>query len=382
MHEWSDDVKSSPNKRVAIYGGGIAGVQLAKHLARDAHVMLVDPNDYFEVPMAAPRSLVRPEFAERSVIPYAVALPGVQFMQGRLMEMGHGCGTVQMPGAKQLTVHSDIHVLCTGSSYANDLMRSVGATAQGRKALYMRYQEAIESARQIVIVGGGPIGVEVAGEISETHPAKSITLLEAGPRLLAGTSELAAQHATAVLSARGVSVLVGEGLESSTTKGQDIFAGPGQATTTKNRKLDYDLLVWCTGGRPNTAYMKARLGGALDERGRIRVDSNLRVIGHEALFALGDITDLDENKMAWHITGQVRAAAKNILQALRGRGYAPHLTAYRAQTHNPKMAVTLGSRQGVVHLPPFGVIRSPLLTRKAKAEHMLVPKYRRLLKVD
>ena len=45
------------------------------------------------------------------------------------------------------------------------------------------------------------------------------------------------------------------------------------------------------------------------------------------------------------------------------------------------MAMTLGSRQGVVHLPPFGVIRSPLLTRKAEAEHMLVPKYRRILKV-
>lgn len=373
---------SSSDKRVVIYGGGIAGAQLAKNLASDAHVTLVDPNDYFEIPMAAPRSLVRPEFAERSVIPYAVALPGVQFVQGRLMEMGHGGGTLQMPGAKQISIRGDIHVLCTGSSYTNDLMRSVGATALSRKALYLRYQEAIQSARRILIVGGGPIGVEVAGEISEAYPDKSITLLEAGPRLLAGTSELAAQHVSAVLSARGISILVGEGLESSTTKGQDIFAGPGQAITTNKRQLDYDLMVWCTGGRPNTAYMKARLGGALDERGRIRVDPTLRVIGHEALFALGDITDLDENKMAWHITGQVQTAAKNIRRVLQGQGYAPYLAAYRAQTGNPKMAVTLGSRQGVVHLPPFGVIRSPLLTRKAKAEHMLVPKYRRILKVE
>jgi hypothetical protein len=85
--------------------------------------------------------------------------------------------------------------------------------------------------------------------------------------------------------------------------------------------------------------------------------------------------------MAWHIAGQVRVAADNIRRVLQGQRQRSSLAAYRPQTGSPKMAVTLGRRQGVVHLPPFGVIRSPLLTRKAKAEHMLVPKYRRLLKV-
>ena len=315
----------SSNKRVVIFGGGMAGVHLAKDLARDAAVTLVDPNDYFEVPMAAPRSLVRPEFAEQSVIPYAAALPGVHFVQGTLAEMSSNGGAVQLRDGRQTTVRGDIHVLCTGSKYANDLMRSAGAGVQQRKRLYQRYQQTIESARQILIVGGGPIGVEVAGEISEAYPAKSITVLEAGPRIPAGTSELAAQHAVNVLSSRGVSILVGERLQSSTTNGEDIFAGRGEATTTSGRKLAYDLMIWCTGGRPNTAYMATRLSSALDERGRIRVNPDLRVIGHESLFALGDITDLDENKMAWHIGGQVRVAVDNIRRLLHGHRQTSNL---------------------------------------------------------
>jgi NADH dehydrogenase FAD-containing subunit len=369
---------SNIDKRVVIFGGGMAGVQLAKSLAEDSRVTLVDPNDYFEVPMAAPRSLVRPEFAEQSVIPYADALPNVDFVQGRLVEVGRKGCQVHLSNGNQIAVRGDIRVLCTGNAYTNDLMRSTGIAAHERKRLYKQYQQAIAAARQVLIVGGGPIGVEVAGEISEVFPKKSLTLLEAGPRILAGTSEQAARHAASVLTSRGVTILAREGLRSATT-GDDIFGGRGEATTTTGRKLEYDLMIWCTGGRPNTWYMRAQLPEALDDRGRIRVRPDLRVTGHETLFALGDITDLNENKMAWHITEQVRVAAANIRNVLRGQASA--LDAYKPQTGNPKMAVTLGSRQGVVHLPPFGVIRSPLLTRKAKAEHMLVPKYRRILKI-
>jgi 2-polyprenyl-6-methoxyphenol hydroxylase-like FAD-dependent oxidoreductase len=48
-------VSTSAKKSVAIYGGGIAGAVLANRLSRDFNVVLVDPHDYFEVPMAAPR---------------------------------------------------------------------------------------------------------------------------------------------------------------------------------------------------------------------------------------------------------------------------------------------------------------------------------------
>jgi NADH dehydrogenase FAD-containing subunit len=367
---------------VVIFGGGIAGVQLAKKLGSEFKVTLVDPNDYFEVPMAAPRNLVRPAFAEKAIIPYAEALPNVSFVQGALVEMGADAGTVETREGNRVKLAGDVLVLCTGSIYANPLMRSSGASALARKHLYRQYRQAIENAQRILIVGGGPVGVEVAGEISESFPSKTLTLLEAGPRILAGTSEVAAKHAASVLRSRGVSIIVGEKLQQSSASPAEAISGKGEATTTSGRKLSYDLLVWCTGGRPNTAYMAPALDDTLNERGQIRVGTDLRVKGHGTLFALGDITDLDENKMAWHIGGQIGVAAENIRRVLKGRGLSSQLKAYKPQTGSPKMAVTLGSRQGVVHMPPIGVIRSPFLTRKAKAEHMFVPQYRGILGVD
>ena len=60
---------------------------------------------------------------------------------------------------------------------------------------------------------------------------------------------------------------------------------------------------------------------------------------------------------------------------------ARKLKAYEPQTGNPKMAVTLGSRHGVVHLPGVGVVRWPAFVRMAKSAHMLVPQYRKVLGV-
>jgi NADH dehydrogenase FAD-containing subunit len=220
--------------------------------------------------------------------------------------------------------------------------------------------------------------------------------LEAGPRLLRGTSEKAARHAAAVLGGRGVVIITGERLQGAPDSPADVFSHGGVAVTDRGREVPYDLLIWCTGSRPNTAYMRPALESALDANGRIRVTPELRVVGHERLLALGDITDLDENKMAWHITGQVKVAAANLRRLFEAAAAAsagapagapakvpPPATwqAYRPKTGNPTMAVSLGSREGVLHLPMLGVVRSPWFNRKAKAGHLLVPRYRALLNV-
>lgn len=371
-------MKSEIQKHVVIFGGGMAGATLAKQLAKEAQVTLVDPNDYFEVPMAAPRNLVKPAFAEQAIIPFAQALPNVTHVRGKLVEMEAGQGWVETGDGQKMRVGGDVNVLATGSFFSNPLMRANGATDVERKAFYRKYQQQIARANKILIVGGGPIGVEVAGEISENYPDKVITIVESGPRLLAGTSAEASAHATSVLRQRGVTIIVGERLQNAASTPQDVFTTGGQAQTSTDRDIAYDLIIWCVGGRPNTGYMQPHLAHLLNAQGRIRVTPQLRVEGSDTLFALGDITDLDENKMAWHIAGQVKHAATNIRRVLSGQRLSAQLVTHTAQTGNPMMAVSLGSQQGVLHLPFIGVVRSPWFTRKAKAAHMLVPKYRKI----
>jgi len=163
-------VSNISDKHVVIFGGGVAGVQLAKQLSEAVKVTLVDANDYFEVPMAAPRNLVRPSFAEQSIITYAQALSSVTVVRGALVEMGALSGRVVTSDGREAVIGGDVNVLSTGSLFASSLMRAQGTTARERMRFYGQYQQAIAAAHRVLIVGGGPIGVEIAGEISESHP--------------------------------------------------------------------------------------------------------------------------------------------------------------------------------------------------------------------
>ena len=343
------------HSNIVIYGGGMAGALLAKQLSDSETVTLVDPHDYFEVPMAGPRNLVMPEFADQAIVPFAKALPKVRHIQGKLIELEKQSGRVQLADGTLLNLSADVTVLATGSLFANPLMRAYDGNAAERKSFYRQYRDRIASSQRIVIVGGGPIGVEVAGEITENFPDKSVTIIEASDRVLAGTSRKAADHAAKVLKARGVTIRTSERLILSGDASQNPFADGGQIQTSSGDRIAFDLLIWCTGGKPNTAYMKAHFPDVLNEAHRIRVTPHLRVVGSDTMFALGDITDLDENKMAWHIAGQVKHAAHNILQVISGNTQPSDLVTHHAETGNPAMAVTLGSREGVTHMPRLGV---------------------------
>ncbi len=368
---------SSKTKSVTIYGGGIAGGQLAQRLTGDFEVTLVDPLDYFEVPMSAPRSLVFPDFAETATFSFAEALPSVHHVRARLVEWTDAGGEVEYEDGARSVLDGDFSVLATGSGFANPLMRAFGGSMAERKAFYRAFHERLSASERILIVGGGPIGVEVAGEISETYPDKVLTLVEKGTRILGGTSPKAAAHARRVLEERGVTILTEEHLVDG-KPGDEIFSPGGKVRTSGGRMIAYDLLIWCAGGRPNTGYMRARFPRLLNDAGQIRVDAYLRVLGKERLFALGDITDLDENKMAWHINGHVDVAKANILAA--ANGMAPS-RAYKPMTGDPRMAVTLGRRAGVAHLPGLGVVKAGWMIRAAKSTHMLVPRYRKVFKL-
>ena len=154
------------------------------------------------------------------------------------------------------------------------------------------------------------------------------------------------------------------------------FAEPGEARTTSGKRVGYDVIFWCIGGRPNTDYLQAHFSEHLDADGRVRVTPQLRVEGEDHIFALGDITNLKENKMALHINGQVPVAEANI-RAILARKSPPKT--YKAKTGNPMIAVSLGSLSGAAFVPPIGTIRSAWLNRKVKAETMLIPMYRKKL---
>ncbi len=373
-------MSTSAKKSVAIYGGGIAGAVLANRLSHDFDVVLVDPHDYFEVPMAVPRNLVQPDFAEAAIVPFAQAMPSVRHEQAKLVKMTRAGGIIEYGNGRLLQITGDVSVLATGTRFPNQLVRAYEGSGAHRKEFYRGYNARLHRAQRVLIIGGGPIGVETAGEISEVFPNKSVTILESGNRLLMGTSAEAAAHAAGVLAARGVNIITGERLEGGERPTDDVFRDGGEAITSGGRIISYDLMIWCTGGRPDAAYMDDDFPEVLDTNRRIMVTPGLMVVGQQRLFAMGDVTNLPENKMALHTKGHVKVVETNIRRLLQVSPSAS-MTSYVPQTDNPLMAVTLGSRTGVSHLPLLGVVRSAWLNRKVKAERMLVPQYRKAIGV-
>lgn len=140
-----------------------------------------------------------------------------------------------------------------------------------------------------VIVGAGPTGVEMAGAIAELarwtlrrnfrniDPATAtVVLIEAGPRILSAFPESLASYAQHRLEAAGVTVRTNLPVEA---------VDPGGVTLAGER-IRARTIVWAAGTRASPA---ARwLGAEADRLGRIRVDADLRVVGFERIFAIGD----------------------------------------------------------------------------------------------
>ena len=153
----------------------------------------------------------------------------------------------------------------------------------------MAENEAIRSARSILIIGGGPTGVELTGEIAVDFPEKEVTLVHYGPRLMQFIGQKASNKTLGWLKSKRVEVKLEQSvnLDSATSDGSKTYQTSGGET------IKADCIFLCTGIPLGSAWLKETfLKDKLDVHGRLMVDKNLRVKDHSNIFAIGDITDI------------------------------------------------------------------------------------------
>ena len=188
-----------------------------------------------------------------------------------------------------------------------------------------------KGALNIVVVGGGPTGVETAGAladlISEVMPSRyhdldvsaaRVTLVDPGHVVLAPFSDRAQAYAAKALQAKGVHLELG-------FKVSDIAAD--RATLSDGRQIMTRTVVWAGGIQPSSAISQA--GIAVGHGGRIDVQPDLTVAGFDGIYALGDAANTpDTDGKHLPLLGSValqagRCAADNILADIAGRPRAP-----------------------------------------------------------
>jgi NADH:ubiquinone reductase (H+-translocating) len=300
----------SDQPHVVIVGAGFGGLACAKELG-DAPVCvtLIDRHNYhlflpllYEVATAAlsPADIARP--IRRIVSRYK----NIHVVLGEVVGVDAVARTVRLADGKGIAY--DRLVIATGSEYSYYAHPEWARLAPGPGTLehavairarlltaFERAEASRDPAEQdalmtIVVVGGGPTGVEMAGAIAELtrhalagdfrriDPRRArIILVEAGPHLLPAFPESLSDYARAAISRLGVTVMTG----------QPVDAIDEHGVTVGQQRIAAATVVWGAGIKASPAGQW--LGIEIDGADRIPIGPDLSVLGVPNVYSLGDI---------------------------------------------------------------------------------------------
>jgi len=191
------------------------------------------------------------------------------------------------------------------------------------------------------VVGGGPTGVEMAGQIAElardtlsgdfrrVDPRTGrILLIEAADRVLTSFPSSLSAKAARSLERLGVSPLLGR-----TVVGVDAEAVTVEDGSSQTERIPTRTVIWAAGvtASPLAAKLAERSGAELDRAGRVTVEPDLTLAGHPEVFALGDMIRVRGSDGAPRVLPGVapaamqegRYAARVIRDRLRGKDAPP-----------------------------------------------------------
>ncbi|GGY32202.1 NAD(P)/FAD-dependent oxidoreductase [Streptomyces djakartensis] len=358
---------------VVVIGGGYAGVRLAKRLDGTARVTLVDRKEVFFHRVASLRAGVRPEWTHTPFIPYDRLLRHGRVIAGKVLRIDTAERQVVLATGERLPY--DVAVIATGADYPEPA-RFSGTTAEEAAKTFAAHQRNVATAEHILVVGGGPSGVELSAELRLARPDARVTLAHSGSALLDLTgSERPGRKALAWLESHDVEVRLGS------------FMAPGTDFGTyrdaRGAVVEADLSFWATGTTPNTLWLRlSGHGDWLNGSGHVKVDRALRVEGKPDVFAVGDVNDVAELKVTPAALAQADIAAHNIRSYLQSSGrHRKEPRFYRPVQRNP-LIVPFGPADGVTVLPVPGgesAVLGSRTTTMAKAKTLLTPYMRRQL---
>jgi NADH dehydrogenase FAD-containing subunit len=348
-------------KRVVVVGGGYAGTGLAKALDKVAEVRLVDQRDRFVHNSAAIRSIVEPRLLNDILIPYDRLLRRGSFSQGTVSAISESGVTLDDGTA----IEGDIVVVATGSRYAQPFKAAGSSTSEFADNV-MRANAQLRDAKRVAIVGGGSVGVELAGEIATAHPEKKITIIAKSEMLLPGFSLKLAQTLQRQLHRKGVEVQLNT--QATMLESVDHPFSPQSASR------DHDLIFPALGATPVTGLFHGLPGIEFNAQGRVKVDPWLRPAGAHRLFALGDAAETGDPMTIVAITRQAPWLAKLIAAFLAG-GAVESLPGYKPWP-SQGILVPLGPRDGSSLLPVMGGIHAgKRVTSWLKGRDLFIPRY-------
>jgi NADH dehydrogenase len=380
-----------------VLGGGFAGAYVARLLGKRGATIVSPENFMLYTPMLpeAASGTLEPRHV---VVPLRMMCPHADLLLGRVVQLDVDAQRAQVETEdERFAIGYRDAVIALGSVSRTLPIPGLAEHGLGFKSLadaihlrnhVLRRLEAAVATEDVghrsreltfVFIGAGYAGVEALAELSDLvrdalryyaslgRERQRWLLVDAAPTILPETPPRLGEYAAAQLARRGVEIRTRTTLAS---------AEPHAVTLSDGERIPTNTLVWTAGVRAHP--LLAELGLPLDDRGRVRVDTSLRVDGLENVWALGDCAAVRnaatpgsvDPPTSQHALRQARRLAENLARA--------ETVSYRYRMLG--MVATLGRYKGIADIlglrlrgfPGWFVTRTyhlyqlPLLSRKLR----------------
>lgn len=315
------NIPETGQRRVVIIGAGFGGLELAKRIAKyDLQVVLIDRNNFHQF------QPLYYQVATAGLEPSSIAFPLRKMFQSK-KNIFIRITEVQSVDYQEKKINTELGycwydylVVAMGADtnyYGNQKiaqfaipMKTVSEALYLRNSIFEDYEKALTSTNDaeqqsytdIVIVGGGPTGVELAGALAEMkkyilpkdyHELNTRTvdiyLIQSSDVLLKGMSDKAALAAEGFLTKLGV--IIKKNTRVTDYDGEVVTMNDG--TTIHSKKV-----IWAAGIRGNT--LAGLPEGVVMKDGRIMCDNFNKINGLDNVFAIGDIAYMEESTYKGH----------------------------------------------------------------------------------
>ncbi len=348
--------------RVVIVGAGFGGLTTAQKLSKnkDLAVTVIDKHPYqlFSPLLYQVATGGLPE--DDIAYPVRAAIPGVTFRRGEVTKVSPDIKTITL--SDQATIEYDQLVLATGSTGTTYgvvgvqehalQMKSIMEARLIKKQLLGMYEEVEaghkpKEALKVVVIGAGPTGVEISGAVAELQRSMkhefpnlykfaSVTLVEAGPRVLPMFHEKSSKHAQSELEEIGVVVKTDSAVDRMYET--DVHLKNGEI-------LSGGTFIWAAGVAAHSTWTSL---GEVDKSNRIKIDENLQT--SSGIFVIGDGAHLQFKGNPLPMVAPValqmgRHVAKQIINIKNNKPLTPFKYIDKGQM------ATIGRRRAVVEMP-------------------------------
>jgi NADH dehydrogenase FAD-containing subunit len=317
----AQNTNPEPQKNIVILGGSYGGVSTAHYLLKHVVPHLPDKESYQVIIVGAssqaicrpacPRALISDDMFPQEKL--FVNIPKLfeqypkdsfHFIQGTATELDHTNRTVSISLGVDNNTKIDFYalVIATGASTPSPLL-GLNRDDDFLRTNWTAFRKALPNAKSIIIAGGGPAGIETAGELGEflnghagwfssklANPKVSITVVSADSKILPALRPAIAKKAENFLAKVGVTVIKNARVKTVAphSAGTDDAAAKATITLDDGKTLEADLYIPATGTRPNTSFVNESL---LSVDGRVDTNaSTLRVDkAGPRIYAVGDV---------------------------------------------------------------------------------------------